>query len=140
MDTAATFEEIAGESFHRPLGNSVLIRDRRYRGLFGVTSSVTAILWTKARNKFPPNTQKCHLLWTLLFLKCYPTNTVLCSLCGVDEATVHYWVWVITERISNLNLVCRNSTHHVRVCFYLSIGTMECAGRRSIVLSMHGIR
>ena len=99
------FEKLATEIFGRPLGNSSTVLSRRYRGLFGVTPHITNLLWSYVRNKLPRNTHERHLLWALLFLKCYPTDTVLSALCCADESTVRYWIWTVLESIANLRLV-----------------------------------
>ena len=44
-----------------------------------------------------------HLLWTLLFLKAYPKQKVLCSLCGgIDHDTVRKWIWQFISAICAL--------------------------------------
>ena len=56
---------------------------RKYQSLFGTSSLVTATLWNNLDSEgvffTPPRSKKCHLLWSLYFLKAYPTE---------DQATV----------------------------------------------------
>jgi hypothetical protein len=47
--------------------------------------------------------EPCHLLWALLLLKTYETESVLAGLCGgVNEDTFHKWAWHFIEKISYL--------------------------------------
>ena len=44
-----------------------------------------------------------YLLWALLFLKCYNTNTRNAAITGVDEKTFRHWSWIFVEAIANLD-------------------------------------
>ena len=118
------FIEMSGESKVRLdssqfllLGNDLLIhsskvtygetQSRRFRSIFGTTPYVCSILWDKIREfpeeAVPKNASPRHLLWTLFFLKTYPTEASLASgVGGVDEKTVRKWIWIIIEAISFL--------------------------------------
>ena len=43
-----------------------------------------------------------HILWTLLFLKLYMSESVLSGLVGVDEKSYRKWIWIFTPKIAQL--------------------------------------
>ena len=45
------------------------IFERRFKGLFGVTTNVAGIVWTRRVTDIPKRIKPFHLLWSLLFLK-----------------------------------------------------------------------
>lgn len=55
---------------------------------------------------FAPITNPHHLLWTLLFLKSYSTETIHAIIAMVDEKTFRHYIWHIINEIAALNLVC----------------------------------
>lgn len=78
---------------------------RRFKEQFGVTPEVCAKLWTlldpyaTMANAVKP----CHLLWALVFLKQYNTESNASSAVGgPDEKTYRKWVWHFVEAISYL--------------------------------------
>jgi hypothetical protein len=61
-----------------------------------VASVVVADVWNRLVEKDDQELESAGapfpLLWALLFLKQYPTESVLCKLVGMkDEGTVRYW-------------------------------------------------
>ena len=70
--------------------------DRVFREHFGCSVLVFIVLWNMlvTTNVLPEGGMIEHLLWTLLFLKEYAKQHVLCSMCGgVDKDTFREWVW-----------------------------------------------
>lgn len=84
--------------------------ERRFRSAFGVSPTVCAILWQ--RISLPAGCKEKHLLWGLFFLKVYDTEHVSRSFPQVDEKTYRKWVWIIIEKISELNIVGVNICIH----------------------------
>lgn len=80
-------------------------RDRAFRALFGCSDSVAHILWTKL-NKLallPRGGTMTHLLWTLMFLKVYPSEVNMKVLTGgADNKTIRKWVNAFVGSISIL--------------------------------------
>lgn len=58
---------------------------RVYRSVFGVTPTVTAVVWNKISNQLNRTARPEHLLWTLHFLKNYSTEHVNSVLWKCDE-------------------------------------------------------
>ena len=79
--------------------------DRRFRELLGVGPLVALHAWhlINDHNLLPKGGMFLHFLWALCFLKVYPTETVLASLCGgSDPKTVRKWVWQFVIALSDL--------------------------------------
>jgi hypothetical protein len=61
----------------------------------------------------PYGVEPGHLLWTLMFLKVYAPEPVLCSLCKCDPKTYRKWVWLLLDgilllpKVSKSCCVCR---------------------------------
>ena len=96
---------VAGELFHRPLGKSEEMRERRFRSLFGISPLVCVHLWTLLYPQISKRTEPRHLLWALLFLKSYANEVVLSAMTGADEKTQRHWIWTITRAIASLRIV-----------------------------------
>ena len=45
------------------------------------------------------------MLWTLLFLKVYASENVLCKICACDEKTLRKWVWMMLDEMARLDVV-----------------------------------
>lgn len=81
------------------------ISDRAFRAIFGATAAVVAHLWDNCINLIPRNSQKKHLLWSLVFLKVYSTEEVHCGIVGTNPKTFRKWCWMYVQTIASLNLV-----------------------------------
>ena len=71
-----------------------------FKALFGVSPVVCLDIWQRSgmANTLEPK----HLLWGLLFLKVYATETPLCALVGVTRKTYRKWVWEAVRYISRV--------------------------------------
>jgi hypothetical protein len=83
--------------------------DRLFREFFGVSAFVALTLYTMLveYNFLPPGGEIIHLLWTLFFLKKYPTEGVSSAAAGgsrgkVDPKTFRKWVWLFVSAIVEL--------------------------------------
>ena len=78
--------------------------DRNFKSLFGVTPSICATLWVMLDPLHNiPGSLPCHLLWSLLLMKVYATEVILCGIVGgVDQKTFIKWSWVFIGALSYL--------------------------------------
>ena len=119
MGQTTTDEEentMLAEEFH-VLGFTVIGRNstgslqtqyRRFRGHFGVDWYICADLWLLlvpllADEHYFRGAKPKHLLWTLLFLKCYDTEVVLSARVHADEKTFRKWIWMFVDLLSYLS-------------------------------------
>jgi hypothetical protein len=105
--SATSFEELGITIMGRRQRGSRETRLRRFVALFGIEPHLCAIVWREliasGWTSFTRRPEPKHLLWTLLFLKCYPTEEFLATLVGaVDEKTTRKWVWFYVEGIASL--------------------------------------
>lgn len=89
---------------HNEKDKSVNAEDRDFREWFGCAPSMAVIVWCLLvrTDLVPVNGELCHLLWTLLFLKCYPREHLMAVSCGADRQTVSKWVWIFLDALASL--------------------------------------
>ena len=78
---------------------------RRFRATFGLTSDDCCDLWERlsCSDCVSRKSQPFHLLWALMLMKVYVSETVLAALAGgVDEKTFQKWAWMFIHAISML--------------------------------------
>jgi hypothetical protein len=85
------------------------IEDRQFRGLFGACIEIVLKVWLMLGEGGlrPKKSKPKHLLWTLYFLKVYPSEAPGCSAVGgskgaIDPKTLRKWVWLFIECIAEL--------------------------------------
>lgn len=82
------------------------INKERFLAHFGTTPGICAYLWKTIQmylNTKDPSPEYFHLLWALLFLKLYESESVLAGMVGgVDEKTLRKWVWFMLKKINGL--------------------------------------
>jgi hypothetical protein len=116
--TAREFAELGAEFMHRDPDGNKRDFDSRWQAHFCAEPEVCADVWMRldvdATDPDAPDdkiAEPCHLLWALLLLKTYDTESVLAGLCGgVDEDTFRKWAWHFIEKVSYLE-------HEVVSCF-----------------------
>lgn len=74
----------------------------RFRSHYGTSPGVCAILWNDIKPVLPGYLQFTHLLWALMFLKVYASESVLASKIGVVEDTYRDKIWPIVKAIASL--------------------------------------
>lgn len=81
----------------------------RFKAMFGTGPDNCARIWAMIDPfaSMPAGVQVVHLLWALMFLKLYDSESVLSSLAGgsgeaVDEQTFRKWCWLFVGEISHL--------------------------------------
>jgi hypothetical protein len=77
---------------------------RRFKSVFCATPTRCQIAWKLlAKNGLlPTGAMPKHLLWSLMMLKTYATESVLCGIAGTDEKTFRKWAWGIASGLENL--------------------------------------
>ena len=85
---------------------------RQYKSLFGCTPSICCIIWNKLNRRGVAGKAKPkHLLWYLLMLKVYPSESVTTALCQTTEKTFRKWFHFLLKKIpkiSNVRMDCSN--------------------------------
>lgn len=87
---------------------SRLVGSRRFRSFFGVSPNICAICWRLIKDELPTSYREVHLLWALLFLKCYNTESINHATAGCDEKTFRTKVWTVVESLAFMKVVCVN--------------------------------
>lgn len=101
------FSSFVGQSF--TLNNQEHLSS--FKSFFGVTPIVCSIIWTHLLKSQKLQLKPIHLLWSLLFLKQYNTETVNSIICRCDKKTFRKWVWLVLNELRYLNKVCVNTGH-----------------------------
>jgi len=131
------FEEVA-PTFFQAIGNRIIRRGkarpefkaekiaaRKFASFFGTSPFICSLLWAYLEpcSNMPLGVQPVHLLWALMFLKVYATESVHAALAGgVDEKTFRKWSWIFVHGIADLEagVVCTWSVAAIYyVCFAL---------------------
>jgi hypothetical protein len=100
------FEQLGSELMQR--GNpqrQTRTSDRRFRSTFGTTGAICSLIWNllQPETTMPQGSSPYHLLWALMLLKLYSTESILCTMAGgVDEKTFRKWAWMFVDEISHL--------------------------------------
>lgn len=96
--------EIIRRGKDRPEFKSEKVAHRKFMSFFGTTPFVCSMLWAflEPCTNMPIGVKPQHLLWALLFLKVYATESVHCSLVGgADEKTFRKWTWIFVHAIAD---------------------------------------
>lgn len=98
--------------------------DRRFRACFGASPGRCTDVWRMINpvDIMPRGVQPHHLLWALLFLKVYATETVLTAMVdSPDEKTFRKWCRLFVVEISwlEIDVVCESTVTVLcrRTCF-----------------------
>lgn len=105
MDYYTTIFWNVGLSYthHKP-SDSHMVGHRVFKTFYGVSPNVCASIWSMITDK-PQGCEQKHLLWALLFLKRYNTESINAAIVGVSEKTFREWTWQIIDLLAALNLV-----------------------------------
>lgn len=85
--------------------SSKRVGERRFKSFFGVSPAICAKLWLLTKPRLTPDVREIHLLWSLLFLKCYHTEHVNRSIASCDEKTFRTKVWKVVESLAFIKVV-----------------------------------
>lgn len=103
-DVAASFYNL-GKIIIKHESASEIVGIRRFKSFFGVSPLICAICWQNIKDNLPMDYEQVHLLWALLFLKCYNTESVNHSLAECDEKTFRKRVWLVVEELAFMKVV-----------------------------------
>mmetsp|Transcript_2828 Transcript_2828/g.5293 ORF Transcript_2828/g.5293 Transcript_2828/m.5293 type:complete len:149 (-) Transcript_2828:623-1069(-) len=88
---------------------------RHFRSHYGVSPGTCAVCWNLIEHTLPRNLVYTHLLWALMFLKVYGTESVLSTKCNCDEKTFRTKVWIILKAIDSM----KSSVVSSYICSFL---------------------
>jgi hypothetical protein len=137
--TNTEFEELGAElMIESQVATSQRDFDSRSQAHFCAEPEICADVWMRlnmdnADLDAPDDkiAEPCHLLWALLLLKTYKTESVLAGLCGgVDEDTFRKWAWHFIEKVSYLE-------HEVVSCLFLWILSYSASNLLSLLFLFH---
>lgn len=108
-----------GNLITKHASNSKCVGLRRFKTFFGVSPRICVIAWKYLKDVLPADYKEYHLLWALLFLKCYHKESVNSALVGCDEKTFRKRIWVVIERLAFMKVV-RSYLPHSAITNYLN--------------------
>ena len=78
--------------------------DDNFRALFGCSAGSALHLWNLIvhEDALPSGGTLRHMIWTLFFVKVYPTDRTCKIMLGADDKTIRKWVYVFMQAISSL--------------------------------------
>jgi hypothetical protein len=92
------------------------ISELHFQRLFGVNENSCTFLWDLIYPKSKKNIKPKHLLWTLFFLRVYPTQVEQEAIIGCDHKTFNLYVWNIIDLLYlNLEMVCINTIKYINL-------------------------
>jgi hypothetical protein len=75
---------------------------RKFRATFGTSPAVCSLLWEMLLPVTTISTKPVCLLWGLMFLKLYNSESAHCNIARVDEKTFRNWSWFFVNAIADL--------------------------------------
>lgn len=99
----------AGIVMTRHASSSGIIRERRFRQMFGITPFICSMIWEDLRVQqlHLNNAKPVYMLCALLLLRLYETDDVNRAISGIDEKTFRKWAWIYISLIAENILVVR---------------------------------
>ena len=118
---ADQFEAMGQQLSGYAVSTSDKIKRERFVSFFGVEPLIVSIIWSMIVDEdqalvafYVDSPKPIHLLWALLFLRCYNTNTRNAAMAGCDEKTFRHWSWTYVEAIANLDKEVVSATFLLR--------------------------
>ena len=111
---AFAIEEVAKEVLRWPSQRmrwNTKDKNCRFRSCFGASSKVVSDLWNRIYEKNAgdfdePGAELKHLIWALVFLKCYSTKELHCAIVGwFSTCTIRKWSWYFVKKIKDLKII-----------------------------------
>jgi len=109
----------------RPKRDSMVatLEDQRdFRAMFGPCPLICSVVWEIIDK--PPKGLPKHLLWALMFLKLYETNSTLAAMAKTTRPTFRKWSWLFVEAIA---LQESRVVSFVVLCIICCIKTCICS-------------
>lgn len=116
-----TFLRIGGGMANKVFRFGVVEHMREFRSLFGMAPVTCVDLWKHLHrnSKLPKKATPKHLLWAVLFLKVYGTETDMSSRVRTTRKTFRKWVRKMLIAIAGLKpIVVSHTRMLVSVLFY----------------------
>lgn len=78
--------------------------ERTYRAAFGVGPEVSSHVWEyiSIYKKKPTKGLPKHLLWTLMYMKCYDAESLLAAMVGTSAKNYRKWVWMFIDSVNGI--------------------------------------
>ena len=107
MTDEATFLLVAAPIMERTRNFYGHAAQEQYKCFFGVAAHVTVILWRLLHENallgtLASSMEPKHLLWTLYFLRNYPSNRIHAAQMNADSTTVRRYIWEIINAMAEL--------------------------------------
>lgn len=74
---------------------------KRFRSMFGVNHEICPQVYNNISN-FVEGLMPCHLLWALMLMKLYSSESALAAMTGTSEKTFRKWAWKVIESIAEM--------------------------------------
>ena len=103
MDALA-FITLAASITNRKRNFNSAAADTEFKEIFGVAAEVCSYVWAYLllHHTFEITPTPMHFLWTLVFLRQYPTERLLSSLLEADEKTIRKYAWPIIDALAEM--------------------------------------
>ena len=102
---AALFRQLGLEIMKRKKRCTAKTEAMQYKATFGTSPTICETIWCLIliETTLMAGAKPVHLLWALMFMKLYCSESVLAALAGgVHEQTFRKWSWYFVEEIANL--------------------------------------
>ena len=105
MASIDTFWRLGHKITGYELEGSLSVGYRKFRSFFGTTPLVCFVSWDMLSPVRPRKSAPKHLLWALMLLKNYSTESVNAGLTDVDEKTFRKWSLIFVNLLANMTVV-----------------------------------
>jgi hypothetical protein len=116
------FDDVADIVFYLKeiFGQDVCAEERRVRALIGVGTYMLMYLWNRLVNTgtIPVGAQFKHIVWTLYYLKGYPTVDSCCTTFSTTQKTLRQWVWRFIDVFYEWQVDVVSFTRQPQYCDY----------------------
>ena len=99
---------------------------RRFRSQFGISPVICARIWNSLGEVKPNGFEPKHLLWGLLFLKVYSTESVHATIVNTCERTFRKWSWKAVDLLAAMKTVGLHFEVFSITNFYRHLGILDC--------------
>ena len=105
MASIETFWRLGHKITGYELEGSLSVGYRKFRSFFGTTPLVCVVIWDMLLLDRPRKSAPQHLLWALMLLKHYSTESINAALTGVSEKTFRKWSLIFINLLANMRVV-----------------------------------
>ena len=105
MASIETFWRLGHKITGYELEGSLSVGYKKFRSFFGTNPLVCFVTWDMLSPVRPRKSAPKHLLWALMLLKNYSTESVNAGLTDVDEKTFRKWSLIFVNLLANMTVV-----------------------------------